>query len=293
MNVFLTYAAKGKTAWWRWAATLPLAVLLSGLLSTIVFIPLFLANLVPPNLQAELLQPQHPVVFFIGTGVMFGVVLLAFMAAVRLLHAKTPADLIGRWSWRLFFVGAGLWLAIQLVGSGIDYLIAPGSFAVSIGPGTGPLALASVLGLGVQTFTEEFLFRGYVTQGLLLATRRPWVAAVLSGLLFGALHYANGGPQAVNAVFFGVATAIIAIRTGGLAFTFGLHLINNIFGAVIVVSSADVFRGSPGLFTQTAPQLMKLDVLFGLIALVGVLWFTRKLRPPDVPDAGEVAQAFS
>jgi hypothetical protein len=76
----------------------------------------------------------------------------------------------------------------------------------------------------------------------------------------------------MNATVVGVVTALIAIRTGGIAFTYGLHLINNLFGAVVVVSSSDVFKGSPGLITQTTPNLMWWDVGSGAVMLALVAW---------------------
>ena len=289
MSLFLDYATRGRTRWWLYPLATAAALVLAVIAFVVVYVALAFARLVPPDLAADLTSPaRHPVVFYIATGATFGVVLLGFILAIWLIHNKTPGDIIGRWSWRLTLLGAGIWLVVQVVGVGIDYAIAPSGFRLTLSPATGPLAAAAVLGLGVQTFAEEFVFRGYATQALLLATRRPWVAAVLSGLLFGSLHIPNGWPQAANAVFFGVVTAMIAIRTGGLAFTFGLHVVNNIFGAVAVVSSADVFKGSPGLFTQTAPQLMTWwDVGLGLVALVGVFWFIHRLPAAEADAPGE------
>jgi uncharacterized protein len=93
-------------------------------------------------------------------------------------------------------------------------------------------------------------------------------AAVVSGLMFAALHIPNGAPQAVNALVLGIALSLIAIHTGSLAFGWGLHLVNNLFGAVIVVSGSDVFRGSPGVLIQTAPQLLWWDVIAACLATV-------------------------
>jgi membrane protease YdiL (CAAX protease family) len=220
---------------------------------------------------------------------MFGLLLLCFIAAVRLLHAKHFGDIVGAWSWRRLLTGAGVWLVVCLVAVLVDYLIQPSGFSNTAGGATLTLAFWAVPSLLVQTFTEEFIFRGYVTQGLLLATRRPMVTAVLSGLAFATLHIPNGWPQAASAAAFGLITALIAMRTGGIAFTFGLHLVNNLFGAVIVVSANDVFRGSPALITQATPHLMWLDATVPFVALLVALFFSgtlslRKLSPQPVAD---------
>jgi len=124
----------------------------------------------------------------------------------------------------------------------------------------------------VQTFSEELIFRGYLTQGLYLALKKPLPAAIASGLLFGAVHISNGVSQSINAAVFGIVCAMIAIRTGGIALTWGLHLANNYFGAVVVVSGNDVFRGTPGIFTQNTPQLTWWDLALAVLALAGMLW---------------------
>ena len=138
--------------------------------------------------------------------------------------------------------------------------------------GTASLAAAALAAIAVQTFAEEYIFRGYLTQGLFLAFKHPLPAAVVSGLVFGSVHIPNGASQALNAVVFGFICAMIAIRTGGIALTWGLHLANNYFGAVVVVSANDAFKGSPGIFTQNTPQLTWWDLFLGVVALAGMLW---------------------
>ena len=270
---FLDYATRGKTAWWRYPAVSALGLAAYVALSAIVLVALMVAGVPSKTLTNALTRPDNPVVFFPANGLVFGAVLLGFVGAARLIQAKRFADIIGRWRWRSVALGGALWLAVLVVGTLIDYAISPSGFAITASNATGPLALAALFGLAIQTFAEEFIFRGYLTQGLLLATRRPIVAAVISGLLFGVLHIPNGTPPALQATAFGVVTALIAIRTGGIAFTYGLHLVNNLFGAVIVVSTDDVFKGAPGLVNQHTPQLMSWDVGFGAAALLLALWF--------------------
>jgi len=276
MTIFTEHAARGRTAWWRYplAIVLALGLWLLGVIA--VALPLTLSGLMPRDWKTDLVIPaRDPAVFYIGNCVLvFGLFLLAFIVAVRLVHRKRLGDVVGPWSWRLFALGAGIWLGALIVSALIEFAVAPHAFRVSLSGATGVLAISALLGLGVQTFTEEYVFRGYLTQAFWLAVKRPWPAAILSGLVFGALHVPNGWPQAANAVLFGIVTARVAMRAGGIAFTYGVHLVNNLFAAVVVVSASDVLRGSPGLFTQTAPQLAALDVALGAISLLGLLWLT-------------------
>jgi membrane protease YdiL (CAAX protease family) len=199
-----------------------------------------------------------------------------------MIQHKRFADMLGAWRWRDFGAGVGIWAVVLVVSTLIDFALQPRGFRFAATAATPVLALTAGAGLAAQTFAEEFLFRGYATQGLLLATRRRIApTALLSGLLFGAMHIPNGAPQAVSAAIFGVVMAVIAIETGGLGFTFGMHLINNLFGAVVVASNDDAFHGAPALFSQSTPQLMWWDTAVGAVALVAVAFLVLRSRRRD------------
>jgi membrane protease YdiL (CAAX protease family) len=247
-----------------------LALFLAVACPAVVILALILAHRWSADVLKFAQDPSHPVAFFTINGVLFFVLAAAFAAAIRLVHAKRFAEVLGAWRWRDFAVGFALWAATLVCLTLVDFVVAPAGFHISVSGQTAALALAAAIALAVQTFAEEFIFRGYLTQGLLLATRRTAPTAVLSGLLFGAAHIPNGGPQAASATIFGIVFAVLAIRTGSIAFGYGLHFMNNLFGAVVVASGSDVFHGSPALFTQTTPQLMWWDTAVGAVALVAV-----------------------
>jgi len=274
---YLDLAARGKTAFWRYLVTWIVAFILAIVLLVLVFLVLGLLHVLPRSFVEEMRSPANPVPFYAGNGLIFGGVAAGFAAAIALLHKKSPGDIIGNWRWSRFAVGAGVWLALLAVGCLIDYLIRPDGFSWTAGSLSVPVVIAAVLGLGVQTFAEEFIFRGYMTQAFLHWVKKPVIASVLSGLLFGVFHIPNGIPQAVAATVFGMASAYVAIRTGSLAATYGIHLVNNVFAAIVVVSTSDIFQGAPALWTQHTPDLLWGDVAFECVALAVVLFvFTRR-----------------
>lgn len=278
---YLAYAARGRNSWWCYVLGVGLALFLAVAIPAAPILGLAMLHRWPADLLSRAQNPAHPVEFFTFNGVLFLAVLVGFVASIRLVHAKRFADVRGAWRWRDFAAGFGIW-AVVLVGTTlIDFAMAPRGFHFAATRQTPVLALVAAVTLAVQTFAEEFVFRGYATQGLLLATRRIAPTALISGLLFGAVHIPNGAPQAVSAAVFGIVLSVVAIRTGGLAFTFGLHLVNNLFGAVVVASSNDAFHGSPALFSQNTPQLMWWDTAVGVVALVLVAVVVLRRRPDD------------
>ena len=283
MDAYLDYARRGRNQWWRYVLTLVLAVVLALAVGTGLMFAMILAGANPVVLSSELTSARNPIDFFAANGVLFAIMAVSLVVFARLIQGKRIGDLVGRADWRWFARGFGVWLAIAIVGTGIDYLLAPGGFRLTVSAGTWALGAAAAIGLFAQTFAEELYFRGFLTQGLLLATRRPVVAALLSGLLFGAAHIPNGAPQAVGAVCFGIASAYIAIRTGGIACTLGIHFANNLFGAVVVVSGQDVFKGAPGVLTQNTPTLMWWDVGVELVSVALVTFLLVRSAAAKAP----------
>ena len=220
--------------------------------------------------------------------VSFGCFLLSFWLSALWIQGKRFGDLIGRWRWSAFAAGALIWLVLIAAGAAVDWLMEPTGFSVSLSDATASLAVVAILGLAVQTFAEEFIFRGWVTQGWLLATKNPVAAALLSGLLFGSIHLPNpdGLLSAASATVFGIATSLIAIRLGSLAFGYGMHLVNNLWGAVVVVSSTDVFKGAPAVFSQHTSGLDWSDVGIEAVCLAVVTALVYAKTRPRIPKAG-------
>ena len=282
---YLAYASRGENSWWRYALGVAFALFLAIAVPAALILGLVVTHRWPADLMQKAQDPAHPIDFFTFNGALFLAVLAGFVVAARLVHRKRFTDVRGAWRWRDFAAGVGIWAVVLVCTTLIDVAIAPKGFHFAATRQTPVLALVAGLALAVQTFAEEFVFRGYATQGLLLATRRTLPAAVISGLLFGAVHIPNGPPQAVSAAIFGIVLSVVAIRTGGIAFTFGLHLVNNLFGAVVVASSNDAFHGSPALFSQNTPQLMWWDTAVGVVALVLVAVVVLRRRPSDQTPA--------
>lgn len=284
MDLYISYAQRGRTTWWRYPLTLALGLLLATIALALLAAMLAALRLLPRDLTQQMQNPSDPWIFFASIAFIFAILGGGLAAAAALIQHKRPGDIIGAWRWQLFLAGVLIWLAVQVILAGIDFAITPPGFSWSghIAP---LLALWTFGAIMTQTFAEEFIFRGFITQGILLALHRPLPAAFASGVIFGALHISNGWPQAVNATAFGILWALIAIRTGGIALTFGMHLINNYFGAVVLVSANDVFKGSAGLITQNTPELMWWDAGMAIVAMLGILWliaFSRIFRPCQI-----------
>jgi CAAX protease family protein len=88
------------------------------------------------------------------------------------------------------------------------------------------LAVAFLVAV-VAPMAEEFFFRGFF-YGTLRNWKGPWPAALLTGLVFGAIHF--GSAEAaflLPLAFFGFSLCLLRERTGSLYPGIALHCMNN------------------------------------------------------------------
>ena len=89
------------------------------------------------------------------------------------------------------------------------------------------LVLSAGLTCVVAPIAEEFLFRGFIFSAL-RNWRGPWVAAVLTGLLFGGVHATSAPAEyLVPLAVLGFGLCILFWRTGSLYPCIAAHCINN------------------------------------------------------------------
>jgi CAAX protease family protein len=127
-----------------------------------------------------------------------------------------------------FFVLSGVWAALVDIKER-DQL--PDDLGVH--QSTVALVAVCVLVTVIAPIAEELLFRGYVFTAL-RRWRGPWVAALLTGIVFGLIHVASAPVVfLVPLAILGFLLCLLRWRTGSLLPCIGVHAFNNAiaFGA--------------------------------------------------------------
>jgi membrane protease YdiL (CAAX protease family) len=92
---------------------------------------------------------------------------------------------------------------------------------------TAALVGAAVFVCVIAPMAEEFFFRGFFF-GALARWRGPWIAAILTGLLFGLAHTGSASSQYLIPLgFLGFVLCLVRWRTGSLYPCMALHATNN------------------------------------------------------------------
>ncbi|GMN08718.1 CPBP family intramembrane metalloprotease [Croceitalea sp. MTPC9] len=101
------------------------------------------------------------------------------------------------------------------------------------------LPIAIIL-VPLQTSFEEYLFRGYMMQGLGIWVKNKWLPLIVTSVLFGLMHIANpeiGKIGYILLIYYigtGFFLGIITLMDEGLELALGFHAANNLFGVLLV-----------------------------------------------------------
>jgi len=218
----------------------------------------------------------------------FVVSLIVTVCLIKVLHKRTFKETInGTNKLRFGRMGAGfgVWgalMALYFIG---DYLINSDNFVLQFDVANFiPLFLISILLIPLQTTYEEFLFRGYLAQGVAARTRSRLLAILLPGLLFGLLHSFNpeikeyGFMLAMSQyVFFGLLFGLIAVLDDGIELPIGMHAANNIFASLLITHKSSALQ-TDAVFEQLNINPIKDTLSLIVIGAIAVVYFGYKYK---------------
>jgi len=145
------------------------------------------------------------------------------------------------------------------------------------------LLLIAVIFIPVQTSLEEYVFRGYLMQGLGVMFNNKLLPLILTSFSFGFLHFYNpeimklGSILLVHYVATGLFLGILTLMDDGMELALGFHAGNNLLIALIVTADWTVFQttsifkyiGEPNVINQS---LFSLSIIYPIL----LFYFSRK-----------------
>jgi hypothetical protein len=165
----------------------------------------------------------------------------------------------------------------------------------------------------LQTSFEEYLFRGYLMQGIGVLTKNRWLPLIVTSVIFGALHMANpevdklGNIIMIYYIGTGFFLGIMTLMDEGMELALGFHAGNNLIAALLVTADWTVFKTNSVLkdisepsagFDVIAPVLI-LYPIFLLIMAWRYKWtdwsgklFGKVEEPINISDKNTQNQTF-
>lgn len=257
--MFIAQAYKGLHDWWRYVIGVAIAVAgifafsiphaIGILYKTLQNGSIDSAKMSDPNYLMQLFESNINLVFIL---LPFAGGLLFLLGAVKLLHKQSIKSLTTsrrKIDWKRFFTIFFFW---GILSSGlvlIDYAMSPEDYMVNFQ--LQPfliLCVIAVILVPIQTSFEEYLFRGYLMQGLGVITKYKWIPLIITSVVFGMLHIANPEVDKLGPIIMvyyigtGLFLGIMTLMDEGMELSLGFHAANNLFTALLVTADWTAFQ---------------------------------------------------
>ncbi len=140
------------------------------------------------------------------------------------------------------------------------------------------LAAIALIMVPLQTSFEEYLFRGYLMQGLGVMAGNRWVPLIITSVIFGGLHMWNPEVEKLGYIIMfyyigtGLLLGIMTLMDEGLELALGFHAGNNLVGALLVTADWTAFETNSVLKDVSEPSA-GLDILLPLVIVYPIFLF--------------------
>lgn len=149
--------------------------------------------------------------------------------------------------------------------------------------GTALLLGSAALTCVIAPICEEILFRGFIFTSL-RNLRGPWPAAVLTGLLFGAVHSTSAPVQdLLPLAFLGFALCVLYRMTGSLYPCIAAHALNN------VIAFGELENWGWQIPVLLVASLSAIFLIFQLARWIGLISGDGGPRGPAPPQPAQVS----
>jgi membrane protease YdiL (CAAX protease family) len=201
---------------------------------------------------------------------------------VKLVHAQSIRSLTTsrkKVDWKRVFFAFFLWALVTIALTGVDIFMSPEDYVFNFKPV--PFLILAVIGIvliPMQTSFEEYMFRGYMMQGVGLLAKNRWVPLLITSVLFGLMHLGNpevtklGYGIMVYYIGTGFLLGIMTLMDEGLELALGFHAANNLVTALLVTADWTAFQ-THSIYRDISKPELGWDVFVPVLVIYPVILF--------------------
>lgn len=233
-----------------------------------------------PTNEEEIMKIFSPnttlfLMLLIFVSTMIGIVLVVkYLHKLKMIDITTSRDKV---DWQRIFFSFSLWSSFTVLSTLAFYFSSPESFVLNfkLVPFLILLLISFTL-LPIQTSAEEYIFRGYLMQGLGLLAKNRWFPLVTTSLMFGLMHILNPEVQKMGYIIMvyyigtGFFLGIITLMDDGMELALGFHAANNITAALLVSSDWSALK-TESIFKDISTPSVGFEVLAPVIIIFPIL----------------------
>lgn len=241
--------------------------------------------------EQEMMNVLEPNVNLFLMLLSFAVGLIGVIIVAKYLHGQSLLKLTtsrSKIDWKRIWFAFVFW---GIISSGfilLDYLMTPEDYVLNFKliPFV-ILCIIAIILVPLQTSFEEYLFRGYLMQGIGVVTKSKLIPLLTTSIVFGLLHIANPEVKQLGYIIMvyyigtGLFLGIITLMDEGIELALGFHAANNLFTALLVTADWTAFQTHSIFKDMSDPQeagfidvFMPVFIVFPIILFI----FSKKYK---------------
>lgn len=214
----------------------------------------------------------------------FAVGLVGVLLASKLLHKQSIPHLTTsrkKIDWKRFWFIFILWGVVSSSFVVFEYVVSPENYQVNFN--LVPfliLCVIAIIMIPLQTSFEEYVFRGYLMQGIGVLAKNKWVPLIVTSAIFGLLHIMNPEVEKLGYIIMvyyigtGLFLGIITLMDEGMELALGFHAANNLFTALLVTADWTAFQTHSVLKDMSDPgKIGFMEIFFPVFVVFPILLF--------------------
>ena len=280
--MYIKQAFKSLHEWWRYLVGF-LIIFIASQLGSIPLLVAVVISIIGDGGALESIQDPAVLMTTLDSNLTFFLMLLSFAVGLlaiylvaRFLHKQPFVELTTsrkKTDWGRVFFGFGLITITTLVVTILDYYNNPDDYILQFD--LIPfliLAVIAIVMIPLQTSFEEYLFRGYLMQGIGVLAKNRWLPLIITSVIFGGLHLANpevdklGNIIMVYYIGTGFFLGIMTLMDEGMELALGFHAGNNLITALLVTADWTVFKTN-SVFKDISEPSAGFDIIAPVLIL--------------------------
>lgn len=256
--MFIEQAFKYLHDSWRYLLGF-LVIFIIWQLGSIPFVLAIVVKIILDGGDLSLLEDQSKLMSILDPNVTLFLVLLSFAIGLaglylwlRFIHKQSMTSLTTsrkQVDWERIMFGFLLIAGTTTVLTLLDYYSDPDGYVVQFQwlPFLG-LFIISMVMMPLQTSFEEYLFRGYLMQGIGIMAGNRWMPLIITSVIFGGLHFFNpevgklGNVIMIYYIGTGLFLGVITLMDEGMELSLGFHAGNNLIASLLVTADWTAFQ---------------------------------------------------
>lgn len=213
----------------------------------------------------------------------FAIGLLALLFVVKFIHKQTINSLTTsrkEIDWRRFWFSFILWGFVTVIFIIVEFLASPENYVLNFDliPFLVLFTIAVIM-VPLQTSFEEYLFRGYLMQGLGVLSKNRWIPLFITSIAFGLLHIANPEIEKIGYILLihyigtGFLLGIMTLMDEGLELALGFHAANNLIASLLLTADWTAFQTNSILKDVSDPSMGNLEIIFPVFVIYPIILF--------------------